>query len=175
MENKNKIMKEIINLHLEKNSAEKIYTILNSRGLKINRSTVQKYVRQIPNEIEYKTEITRTVFHSIDKINNRLEDCCDRIEKKLDFFDNLSPKEAAKKTFEWNALMKSLVSVLAGTRDDLRRAKEISKPNAQNVSYNQINMIISEKNHEYLKNLQKLGHITIHNPILLKEIEKISH
>ena len=167
--------KEITEMSMNgERSITKISVRMKAKGYTTSLDFVRKVISKIPNIVSENNLINRTIFNNVEMLESEFVKAYEDINKKLEIFDEMDNSEFKRKVFEWATVHKSKLKLLISTRSHFLKKQALVEGlgNPNTVNFTQMNVLIGDRNMEYLSRLERLGHITVNDEVLKREIKR---
>jgi len=147
---------------------------MKAKGYTTSLDFVRKVISKIPNIVSENNLINRTIFNNVEMLESEFVKAYEDINKKLEIFDEMDNSEFKRKVFEWATVHKSKLKLLISTRSHFLKKQALVEGlgNPNTVNFTQMNVLIGDRNMEYLARLERLGHITVNDEVLKREIKR---
>jgi cobalamin biosynthesis Mg chelatase CobN len=167
--------KEITDMYMNgETSISKIEDRMKAKGYSTGKPIIRSVISKIPEIASKNNMINRTIFNNVEMLESEFVKAYEDINKKLEIFDEMDNSEFKRKVFEWAAVHKSKLKLLISTRSHFLKKQALAEGlnNPNTVNFTQMNVMIGDRNMEYLSRLERLGHITVNDEVLKREIKR---
>jgi len=167
--------KEITEMYMNgERSITRIVDRMKAKGYTSSWEFVKATIEKIPEIASKNNMINRTIFNNVEMLESEFVKAYEDINKKLEIFDEMDNSEFKRKVFEWATVHKSKLKLLISTRSHFLKKQALVEGlgNPNTVNFTQMNVLIGDRNMEYLSRLERLGHITVNDEVLKREIKR---